>query len=448
LDFAPRLGLAWDVNGDGRMAVRASYSYTYAPVLNYWRQDQYAQNPWNNGTRLVSAALDNPWQTYTWTDPVTGFTRSGVPFPFIENVGFTQFGDYTATSPDMKAPATSSWNLSIQRQIGTDWLVSAAYIGTHASHVWIQDNLNPGILVGPPPAGGATNCAAGLTIQQCSGLNNVDARRLFTLARPNDLIKAGTVALLYSGANLDYNGLLLTVQKRLSRGVSIQANYTWSHCTSDAADLQSSGPDAGEAHTKAGNRAFDHGNCQGDRRQLFNLTGLAQTPQFSGRAMRLVASGWRFAGIYRWSSGAPIDISAGSDRLMNGQLSYFAGSAYQRANQLVPNEQAYTPGAGGPLSLWLVQSAFQPPALGTLGNYSRYNLVGPPRFSFDISLAREFRVTESQHVEIRAEAFNVLNKFRPGDPGATFSNASNAQLGQIRTALDPRILQFALKYVF
>jgi len=178
------------------------------------------------------------------------------------------------------------------------------------------------------------------------------------------------------------------------------------------------------------------------------LTALAQTPQFSGDKVRLLASGWRLSGIYRRSSGAPIDISAGSDRLMNGQLSYFSGSAYQRANQLLPNSQAYNKGAGGPLSFWLNKPAFGVPALGTLGNYGRYNLVGPPRWSFDVSLSREFRVNESQRVEFRTEAFNVLNSFRPGDPGTTFSNAANAQLGQIRTALDPRILQFALKYVF
>jgi len=77
----------------------------------------------------------------------------------------------------------------------------------------------------------------------------VDARRVFTLARPNDLIKMGAVSVLYSGANLDYNGSLLSAQKRVSRETSVQVNYTWPHCTADAADLQSSGPDAGESHT-------------------------------------------------------------------------------------------------------------------------------------------------------------------------------------------------------
>lgn len=450
-DFAPRLGLAWDVNGDGKTAIRASYGYSYSPVLNYWRQDQYAQNPWNNGTRIQNSTnLNDPWGTYSWIDPVSGATRFGVPFPDIEGIGFTQFGDFTATSPDLKAPAINSWNFSIQRQITTDWLVSAAYIGTHASHIWIQDYLNPGTMVGPAPATGTT-CAANLTIQQCSGLNNVDARRVFTLARPNDLIKMGAVSLLYSGANLDYNGLLLTAQKRISRGTSVQVNYTWSHCTADAADLQSSGPDAGESHTNPGHRDFDHGNCQGDRRHIFNLTAAAQSPRYSSPVLRWAASDWKLSGIYRWQAGQPIDISAGSDRAMNGQLSYFAGSAYQRANQLVPNDQAYNPDAGGPLSFWFKQSAFGLPALGTLGNYSRYNLVGPARWSFDMALSREFRVRESKSIEVRAEAFNVTNSFRPGvldAQGSQFGNASNAQFGQIRTALDPRIMQFALKLVF
>jgi uncharacterized membrane protein YoaK (UPF0700 family) len=120
---------------------------------------------------------------------------------------------------------------------------------------------------------------------------------------------------------------------------------------------------------------------------------------------------------------------------------------------VLPNDQAYTPGAGGPLSNWLNQAALKVPALGNMGNYHRNNLVFPGTYSFDMALSRAFRVTESQRLEVRGEAFSVTNSFRPGAAGgaalpAAFTSAASAQLGQIRSALDPRILQFALKYVF
>ena len=90
--------------------------------------------------------------------------------------------------------------------------------------------------------------------------------------------------------------------------------------------------------------------------------------------------------------------------------------------------------------------------MGTTGNLGRGNIQGPPTWSFDVALARAFRVTESQRVEFRAEAYNLTNSFRPSftTTGASLlglSLASNT-FGQIRAALDPRIMQFAVKYVF
>jgi len=254
---------------------------------------------------------------------------------------------------------------------------------------------------------------------------------------------------------MSYNGLLLSTQKRLSKGTSIQANYTWSHCLSDMVDAISSGPDAGEVSTKPFDRHNDYGNCDADRRQIFNLTGVAQSPKYSGRVMRLVASDWTFSAIYRWTAGAPLNLLAGSDRALHGDLSFFSGGTFQRADQILPNSQAYVAGAGGPFSQWLSKAAFAIPALGTVGNYHRNNLVYPATWQFDVALSRAFRITERQRVEIRADAFNVTNSFHPGNPptsftpgGTALTQVSNSFFGQIRTALDPRIMQFALKYVF
>jgi hypothetical protein len=98
------------------------------------------------------------------------------------------------------------------------------------------------------------------------------------------------------------------------------------------------------------------------------------------------------------------------------------------------------------LTNWLNRAAFAPPAFGALGNFRRNGVVAPSTWSFDVALSRQFRLTESQRIEVRAEAFNVTNSFRPGTGINT--TAGNALFGQIRTALAPRIMQFALKYAF
>ena len=457
LNFGPRLGLAWDPTGTGRTSIRTSFAYTYSPVLNYWRQDPGDQNPWVNATRVVSpvGGLDNPWQGYSYVDPVTGADVTGIPFPSVYGRGFTNDGDYTSTSYDMNRPQASTWNLSVQRQFGKDWLVSASYLGSTTTHIWIQDQGNPAKIISPLPPGGAATCGA-LPVTQCSGQDNAQFRRVLYLARPNDPIRQGVVALLDDAGTMSYNGLVLSAEKRLSRGTSIQTNYTWSHCLADAVDIIADGPDAGESNVIAGNRRFDRGQCPGDRRHIFNLTGIAQMPRFEGhRRLALVASNWQLSGIYRLSSGQVLNIVAGSDRALTGQLGFLAAQAYQRADQILPNSQAYTPGAGGPMTFWLNPAAFRVPALGTFGNYYRNNLTYLPEWSFDMALSRSFRVSESNRFEIRAEAFNVTNSFRPGPApvsiavgASNFNTVSSSTFGQIRTASDPRIMQFALKYVF
>ena len=94
------------------------------------------------------------------------------------------------------------------------------------------------------------------------------------------------------------------------------------------------------------------------------------------------------------------------------------------------------------MSQFLNPAAFALPALGTLGNMSPFNIEGPGYWGLDMSLARAFRVKESQRLEFRVEAYNLTNSFRPGNPNTALNNNT---FGQIRTAQDPRIMQFALK---
>ena len=94
---------------------------------------------------------------------------------------------------------------------------------------------------------------------------------------------------------------------------------------------------------------------------------------------------------------------------------------------------------------YLNPAAFALPATGTRGNLAPLNVLGPGYWQFDVALSRTFPVKEGQRMEVRAEAFNVTNSTRLMNPVANL-NAGN--FGQITTARDPRIMQFALKYIF
>jgi hypothetical protein len=187
------------------------------------------------------------------------------------------------------------------------------------------------------------------------------------------------------------------------------------------------------------NRDFDRGDCDSDRRHLFSFSTVAATPEFTTPALRALASGWRIAAIYKYSSGSPLTIVNNEDRALNG----LEGSQgiIQRANQVLASPY----GSSRPGQHYLNPAAFELPALGTLGNVGRNSLVGPASWDFDIALSRVFRYREGHSFEFRAEAYNVTNSFRPASPNTQITNRN---FGLIREARNPRILQFALKYLF
>jgi len=339
---------------------------------------------------------------------------------------------FLTNKPDLTTPQTYSWNLAVQRQLGTDYVVSASYLATRAMHIWTLNPINAAQFLGLGPC-----TLDGVAYNPCSATTNTDARRLLSLERPRDGDKIGPLAEFDDGGTSIYHGMLLSLERRAVKGVTFSANYTLSHCIGPYADINSNGPPADETFSKPNVREFDHGNCVADRRQLVNITSVWQTPNFANSTVHMLASNWRLSGIYRFSAGQPLNVTDGSDRALNGTTT-------QRPNQILGDP--YKDKSAGPLTTWLDPNAFAAQPLGEYGNVGYNAFVGPSTWSFDMAVSRSFNLKDMQRLEFRAEAFNVTNSFRPGNPATALSNLST--FGQIRTALDPRILQFALKYVF
>ena len=230
----------------------------------------------------------------------------------------------------------------------------------------------------------------------------------------------------------------LSAERRAAKGASISGNYTWSHCIGLVGGTVDQGLSIGSGYPNLNDRDSDRGNCLSSRRHFVNVTALAETPQFANNTIRMLATGWRLSGIYRWSTGTYLTVTDGTDRALNG-----VGS--QRPNQVLAD--VFKDKSAGPLSQYLNLAAFALPPSGTEnGNLGRANIISPGTWAFDTALSRVFQIREGQRLEFRAEAYNILNSFRPGNPATSINNTNT--FGQIRTALDPRILQFALKYIF
>src|SRR5579883_2253245 len=431
-DFEPRVGLAWDPTGSGKTSVRASYGlfYDFAPS-QLWFNTTVAP-PFGDEIKLNSPAggFDNPW---------LGFP-GGNPYPITSHTLFTPYAPYfTVSGYDMPTTELHSWNLSVQRQLSANWLVSASYVGNETEHVWTSTQANqPQYIPG--------NCVAGqygLTRPgPCSQASNYDQRRTLSLLDPVKSQLIGFLDVLDPGGTQSYNGLILSVQHRFASGLTLNANYTWSHCIGDFyVATQPQNP--GTGYQVPNNRRFDRGDCFVDHRGNLNISGAYEIPRFTNHAARLLARGWRISPIFRYLTGSPLTITTGIDVALDDN------TTTQRPNQVLPD--VYT---GGFLN-YLNAKAFAQPAPGTLGNMGTYSVRGPGLFEVDTSLSRTFRIQERKSIELRGEAYNLPNFFLRGNPGTLLSTPTFGQITQVYNpnyALSggggPRVVQLAAKFTF
>ena len=393
-------------------------------------------NPFRLTVISSGVTLDNPYATYP---------GGKSPFPYNYDPAhpvFAPFGTYLPVPPNLNTTAQYSWNFGLQRQFTPSWFASATYLGTHIVHLWNAVELNPGTLVP-----GVTPSAA-----------NLNARRALNVAVPGTQL--GNLTQYDDGGTQGYNGLLLTTNWRMRDNVSVNANYTWSHCIGLPL-ITLLNPGANYIHQGFGqnvgpaDRNLDVGDCDQDRRQVVNITLVAQTPKFSNRMARTVGSDWTFASSVVARSGKPLTIVTGGTDPVTG----FGGNSpgTQRVNLVLPNPISPHQGqscASAGCEQYLNPAAFAAPALGTFGNLGQGSILGPGFWEWDAAISRGFAIRERQKVEIRFEGFNITNSFHPGNPGLATGSANT--FGVIQTDATPpaattapaRVMQFALKYVF
>jgi hypothetical protein len=182
----------------------------------------------------------------------------------------------------------------------------------------------------------------------------------------------------------------------------------------------------------------DKGPCDAWRKHIVNLTASVETPQFTTAAARMLASGWRLSGVFRAQSGQKLSIQAGVDRALSG-----IQATTQRANQV--GDKPYGDKSA---SSWFNPAAFAQPALGTYGTSVRNGYDGPGFKTVDLSLVRQFSLPANRRIEARVEAFNALNWLNLGNPSQNLSAATFGRITQYSNSVDPRVMQFALKYQF
>jgi len=423
-NFGPRVGLAWDPVGDGKTSVRASYGKSYEFVNGQFHLNTSVAPPWGSEVRLNAppGGLDNPFLG----NP--GGQTNIFPVTFDQNATFSLNGPFIALTNDLVSTGVHLFNLTLERQLGGRWFASAGYVGSRTNNIWESTPLNNARFIPVPGSNAAPSIA------------NINNRRPLNLIDPNNGKYFAGLDQYVSDGTQSFNGLLLSLRGS-TRLTTMNANYTLSHCYGSPEGGGASTTNVSAGYNIPDNPRFDDGNCAADRLHNFALTASVQSPRFDSQAMRAAFSDWRLVGGFRATTGPWLTISTGADIALNGQ------PVTQRANQVLDDpylDRSINPANGG--MRFLNPLAFAQPAAGTLGTSVRNGIRGMGTRSLDMSLTRVIRITGTQDVEVRVDAFNAFNWFQWGQPATALNNL--ATFGQITTAGAPRAMQFAVKYRF
>jgi len=399
-EFAPRFGFAYQLTQ--RSVVRGGYGIFFNP----------------NGTGGAALRLDrhppfgpiysvSPGDEFVATRISDGFPPAPVPnFAGLSNPS----GSVIGVIPSFRSAYAQQFNLTFEREIApANLLLKAAYVGNLGRRLGTTYNLNQAV-----PGPGATS-----------------PRRPFYGLRPN----LADVTYQVSDGLSNYNAFQLTVEKRLSQGLSMLLGYTWSHSI-DNTGTEFGGGTGTPQDPRFRNR--DRGNSASDLRERFTLAYTYSLPAGKGRrflnhggAGNLVLGGWQTNGFVTLQTGLPFTPALQTTTVNTG-----TGSRPDRiASGSSPSDQRS-------INRWFDVTAFSTPAPFTYGNAGRDILFGPGRINFDMSLFKDFPVRETIKLQFRAEAFNIFNTPQFGLPNGSIGSPQAPVISSI--VGNPRQLQLAL----
>lgn len=427
-NFSPRAGLAWDLTGDGRTALRSSYSLAYDFPIGEYHTINVTSPPFGNRVLLANppGGFDNPYGHV-----------GGNPHPIVTSPAtvYPTDGIFGVLDPDINSPRVQTWNVSIERQLGQSWSASAAYLGSYSDRLWGLKALNPGIFMGTGPC--TLNTYTGpQNFPVCTTGATLSFRRQLFLENPKEGQYIGALDGHTDVGTQNYRGVKLSLQRRAANGLSINGNYTLGRCWGVATVTGFS--QISQGFNKPDDPDYDAGHCAQDRTHLVNLTMGYLTPQLGNAALRAIASDWRVSGVLSARSGQWLNIVVTGDPAGTGIHRQATG---QRPNRI--SDDVY---GAKTLESYLNRAAFATPAPGTYGNEIARNVKGPGFWEVNLAVSRLLRFANTKNVELRVEAFNLFNNFNWGDPQANFSSPL---FGRITTQTGaPRVMQFSVKYVF
>jgi hypothetical protein len=404
-NFAPRVGLAYDVTGQGKTVVRAGWGLFY----DAFSQDMFlAHLPWNCGF-CPGPAYPGLGPNALATGSVTGnVITPGVPV--YSNYG--PEGDFFTVDPHMRTPYIQNFNLNFQQQIGSKATIQVGYVGSIGTKLFQFLDINQPSQAQITAYDSGPSCA-GFTFPNCPIAGYDNGGSVPRTVAPNFYYLNQE----QSSANSNYHSLQASLHTNGWHGLTSQANFVWSHAIDDASDLEDFEPNEAQP-TNSTNPGGDRGNSSYDIRRRFTLNFTYQFPKMGG-SMQKLKNGWGLDGILNLQDGQPWHLNYEFEGDYSG-----AGEGFDRPDEIsTPHYNTSNPNDYLDLSAFAAPCTFGnttavPGSNGDsnclsgtrhFGTEGRNSLKGPSFKEFNFSVFKDTAISERLTMSLRAEFFNILN---------------------------------------
>ena len=390
--FGPRLGFAYDPQGDGKLAIRGGFGVNYTEANNDAIYNLGTNPPYVQNISFFNAPLD---------DPAGGATAP------LRALGVTM------VDPVYQPTLVYSYSFAVQKQLPWELLLETSYVGNQARHVFRNRALNQ-----PLPVAGFD-----FDPRLSDSTISTDAVRPY-------LGFAG-ISIREAAGNSNYNSLQISAARRFAHALDFRVAYTFAKAMGNVAATSSFRTyGAGLQNPYRGD--LEYGREEYDRRQALSVSYNYDLPFLAKRTglVGALLGGWRISGLTSYTSGLP---------LSPGLSLAGVGLATRPDATGQPNAGPHT------ISRWFNVNALAKPVRGMYGNSGRTVLVGPGFGIWDFAVSKDFRITERARVQFRSEFFNLFNHTNPYGV-STALGAGN--FGSITSARDPRIGELALRLAF
>jgi hypothetical protein len=476
-EFGPRIGFAWSPHlgalsgNSGQFSIRGGFGMYY----DRSEEELALQNLLAPPFALIDYGINDVGGTSSFQAPFTDITcidqngnalstpacaaSAGTianKYPFSppaagSNVDFSFYEPFSLNimDPKFRVPTVMNYNLTVEREMPGRIILDIAYVGSESRHNIAVVELNPGL----NPEGCATTQTITLggntyTCWQLRQYQNYyfpqnfkyDGRVFASLGQQSTV------------ANSNYNGIQVSANKALSHGLTFLASYTYAHSLDTASSYENAYGNSGSGRAyNPFNNAYNYGDSNFDARQRLVFSYTYDLPDWGRGPLHFLTSrvtkGWRIAGITTFQTGFPVSIADSNyTSLTCDAYVYYGCWDNPNVNGAVSNLDPRNNTYNHQFHYGFDPNLFTPAAEGTFGNTTRNFFHGPGLNNWDLEFTKDTQLTESYHLQLRIEFYNLFNHAQFSRPNG---NIHSSSFGRITgTSEDPRLIQLAARFVF